>query len=126
MVASSSPISFSQISSLQLVERLLCICVPCDTWTFVTGGSEDGRSLPRLGDVGRSDSGEVEMTDFQRPGPSSEEPAGTQAGGMLLHYSLTAVCLLDAQCQVAHSAKMQFRWWPLWPSAAVNYNMQLK
>ena len=45
-----------------------------------TGGSEDGRSMPRLGDVGRSDSGEVEMTEFERPGPSSEETAGTRAG----------------------------------------------
>lgn len=46
----------------------------------VAGRSEDGRSTPRLGDVGRSDSGEVEMTEFERAGPSSQEPAGTRAG----------------------------------------------
>lgn len=45
------------------------------------GSSEDGRGMPRLaGDMGRTDSGEVEMTDFQRAGPSSEELAGTRAG----------------------------------------------
>ena len=48
---------------------------------FDAGSSEDGRGVRRLlGDVGRSDSGEVEMTDFQRAGPSSEEQAGTRAG----------------------------------------------
>lgn len=60
----------------------------------VTGGSEDGRSMPRLGDVGRSDSGEVEMTEFERPGPSSEETAGTRAGEAALTVQLLHDCIL--------------------------------
>ena len=68
------------VNCLLSLSLTLSLLSSCDTPTRGTGGSEDGRSMPRLGDVGRSDSGEVEMTDFQRPGPSSEEPAGTQAG----------------------------------------------
>lgn len=51
------------------------------------GHSDDERGLFRGSDVGRSDSGEVEMTEFDRPGmPRTtsasmlDEPAGTRAG----------------------------------------------
>ena len=51
------------------------------------GVSDDERGHFRGSDVGRSDSGEVEMTEFDRPGmPRNtsasmlDEPAGTRAG----------------------------------------------
>lgn len=51
------------------------------------GHSDDERGHFRGSDVGRSDSGEVEMTEFDRPGmPRNtsasmlDEPAGTRAG----------------------------------------------
>ena len=67
------------------------------------GHSDDERGHFRGSDVGRSDSGEVEMTEFDRPGmhrdasaSTQDEQAGTRAG--LLPQSCHSEFAVAATC----------------------------
>ena len=79
------------------MQRTSCIAIPasalCQSIILVvshvrrTGHSDEERGHLRGSDIGRSDSGEIEMTDFERPGlprQSSasmlDDLAGTRAG----------------------------------------------
>lgn len=71
--------------SLRLQKQQCLVSRSVVSWHV--GVSDDERGHFRGSDVGRSDSGEVEMTEFDRPGmPRNtsasmlDEPAGTRAG----------------------------------------------
>ena len=70
------------MAKLEAADLAITMYISC-----LAGHSDDERGHFRGGDVGRSDSGEVEMTEFDRPGMARnssasmlEEQAGTRAG----------------------------------------------
>ncbi len=86
--------------------KLLCrLSAQADVLPVSTGHSDDERGHFRGSDVGRSDSGEVEMMEFDRQGlprrssaSTLDEQAGTRAG-LVLFSSLAAAC--RQHCQTA-------------------------
>ncbi len=90
-------------------DKLLCrLLAQADVLPDSTGHSDDERGHFRGSDVGRSDSGEVEMMEFDRQGlprrssaSTLDEQAGTRAGLILFSSLAAAAAACRQHCQIA-------------------------